>query len=225
MTTTKLLGLALLAVCAMGAMASSAMAAPTLEIANANANVMGEQKSGTNDVITVDGTSTTCENITYNALGSTPNGATNLVLHPEFGGCTVFGFLMSSVSTTNCNYRGMANGTQTEMTYSGGELEIICGANPITINAGTGVCVATIGSQTISSGIDFRNTTANQNSDNFMDFDLVMTNAPVAVTKNVDGFGCPFSGTGNTTASHNGQATITCNNVANGTRADCTVNG
>ena len=221
MTTNKALGFALLAVFAMGAMASSAMAAPTIEFANANANLMAEQKAGTNDVLTVDGSNVTCNNMTYNSNGATAKGATNIELHPEYAGCVAFGFIGANVDTTNCIYRYMANGTQTAMTYSGGEIEIVCGANPIKINAGSGTCVATVGSQTVSKGIDFRDTTASENGDGFTDFDIVLTNSAMSVTKNVDGFGCPFSGTGATSATYNGVTTFTCNNVTNGARINC----
>ena len=222
--TTKVIGLAIVAVLAVGALASSAMALPALEIANANVTVMGEPKSET---LTVDGGNAVCNNLTFNNLTgtTTSNGATNISLHPVCNDATAFGFIHATWNTDNCNYKAMASGTQTEMTYSSGEITIECGANPITISAGSGTCVATIGTQNIPSGIDFRNTTPEQNGDGFMDFDIVATNASVAVKKNADNFGCLFSGTGNTVGTYNATITVTCNNVTNGLRIDCTING
>ncbi|HET7121489.1 MAG TPA: hypothetical protein VFI17_09620 [Solirubrobacterales bacterium] len=219
MIRNKVWSLALVAMLAMSAMvASSAMAEPTLQNKeNKNVTLKGKLLSGT---FTIDGSSVECTTGTLNALGETADGSTNATLHPEVSGCNAFGFIGATVSTTGCNYRGMAKGTVKEMFFNSGELQVECEAGKaININAST--CSASIGSQTVTTGVDFSNTTAEQNGDGFMDFDIHTTNSPVAVTKNADGFGCPFSGTGATTATGNATWTVQC--FIGGVQVDCTI--
>jgi hypothetical protein len=229
MTRSRALALTLAALFAAGALASSAVASPALETNLSNVTLKGEQAAGTTDVFVIDGITVECINTTFNAVGTTANGSTNAALHPEYGNCTMASF-PTNITTTNCNYRGMANGLQNEMTYSGGEIQVECTVNfAITINMGSGACVATIGSQTIgnsiNAGIKFRNTTASENIGGLMDFDTVAYNAPVAVTKNADNFLCPFSGTGATTGNYYGTTTVRCFTPPNGVQVDCTMNG
>ena len=223
MTRFKVLGLALVAVCAMGVMASSAMAAGIEFEGGANmpkGKVMGEQPAGTNDVFTVDGSNVTCNNATYNEGAEIANGTENLKLHPVYSNCTAFGFIGANVDTTGCNYTGKATGTYNAelMKWNSAELKIECGANPIKINAGSGTCVADVGSQTLTTGLDVTNTTNNP-----MDFHLKAENVSVAVNKTVDGFGCPFNGTGATTGTYNGAATFVCTNPSNDAVTGCTI--
>ncbi|HET7119803.1 MAG TPA: hypothetical protein VFI17_00975 [Solirubrobacterales bacterium] len=211
-----------MAVFAMGAMASSSMAAK-LSTNLANVNLKGEQPAGTNDVFTVDGSNVTCENATYNAVGTTANGATSATLHPEYANCTAFGFIGANVNTANCNYLGSVNTTnatynETNMTWNAANIVITCNVNPITINAGSGTCIATVGSQTIGgTSLHFTNTTNEP-----MDFHISATATSVAVTKNADNFGCPFSGTGATTGSYTGKATVRAFDPTNGAQVGVT---
>jgi hypothetical protein len=203
----KVLGLALIAVLAMSVVAASAaQAEPTMELGAATAEIEGEQTTG--HTFTVDGTSIECTTAKFTS-GSVANGSTWVTAHPEYTGCTAFGFLNSSVNTTGCNYEAMANGAEgTEMNFAG-ELKVVCsGTNKIIIKAPASlpVCEATVGNQTIpaaTSGMKWTNNTVSP-----MDVILHNTNTPVEVTKTKDGFGCPFSGTGATTGTYNGTTTF-----------------
>lgn len=226
MTRIKVMGLALVAVFAMGALASSAMAAPTLEAGNANVNLTGEQAPGTNDVFNIEGSKVTCTEAMYNANGVTANGGTNAVLHPVYGNCTAFGFIGATVNVaTGCNYRGMATGSQdANMFYNTGELQIEC-TNPtnefITISVSN--CVMHVKAQNISSGIAFSNTTPANNTNEKMDFDLHAVNAPVNVQVTSNCFGGPPVNA--TQGNYNGTTTVRAFNPTNGTQTNATING
>lgn len=45
-----------------------------------------------------------------------------------------------------------------------------------------------------------------------MNFDVVATNAPVAVSRIKDGFGCPFNAIGAVTGNYNGTTEMECEN-------------
>lgn len=219
MTRIKALGLALVAVFAMGALASSAMASPALEGGAANVNLNGEQAAGTNDVLTIEGTSVECANATYNPIGTTSNGATNAEAHPEYAGCTAFGFLNANIETTNCNFRSMANGTFNNLNerYTSGELQITCNTNPIKIIAGN--CTVTIGSQTLNAGFGFTNTTNSP-----MDFDVNTTNSSLTVTVTVSNFPCSIN-VGVKTATWNSTTTYRAFDPVNKAQLNATIVG
>jgi hypothetical protein len=205
----KTLGLALVAVLAMGALvASAAQAAPTLEIeGGGEAELMGTQV-GT-QVFSVDGSSVECEVANFEPVGQTTSGATWGRLHPVYSECTAFGFVGATVTTTGCDYEAMATGTATEIggmkNYASGEIKVVCETGK-TITISGGGCKATVGSQTISSGIEFTNT-AHETAPK-MDVDIITHEAPVATTKTEDGIFCPFNGTGATTGKITGTTTI-----------------
>jgi len=201
----KVLGLALVAVMAMSAMvASAAQAAPVVTLTNqkgetvASAQIHGVQ-SGKHK-FTVDGSSVECTTATFE--GSATDGATWTKVHPVYTGCTAFGFLGATVTTTGCDYELMALGAgPTEYT---GEIKVVCEAGKeITISAG-GVCTAKVGSQTITTG----NKATNSTELIHMHITLHNEESSVSVNKTQDGFGCPFAGTGATTGKYTGTTTV-----------------
>jgi hypothetical protein len=203
----KVLGLALIAVLAMSVVAASAaQAEPTIELGAATADIEGEQTA--THTFTVDGSSIECTTAKFTST-SVANGSTWVTAHPEYSGCTAFGFLNSSVTTTGCNYEAMANGAEgAEMNFAG-ELKVVCsGTSKIVIKAPASVpvCEAEVGSQTIAAtggGMTWTNNTVSP-----MDVILKNNKTPVAVTKTKDGFACPFSGTGATTGTYSGTTTF-----------------
>ena len=178
----------------------------------------GEQPSSFNDKLEVDGSNVECESITYSPLGKTPDGATNLRVHPVYSGCKAFGFVSATVTTTDCNYLFMPEGTEDEkMFFNAGEFKVECDAGR-TINIDAGTCSASIGPQTVTTGIEFSNTTNSPG-----EFDIHTTGSPVTVTKNVDGFFCSFSGTGNTTGTYTATARVRC--FEGNTQKGCYIRG
>jgi hypothetical protein len=206
----KVLSFALVAFMASGALAASSALAtePTLQTQeDRTVTLEGEQPTGFNDLFKLDGSSVECASIIYSTVTETPDSATNIDLHPEYSGCKAFGFANATVATADCNYAFMPSGNESKfMSFNSGALTIECGEAPININAGT--CSASIGPQTISTGVEFSNTTTTPTAPGA--FDVHTTAAPISVFKNKDGFACPFNGTGNTTGNYTGTATIGC---------------
>jgi hypothetical protein len=203
---SKILGLAVFVVLALSALGASAAQAAFVGIVTkggatyeGTVELTSEQIEG-NAIFTVDGSSVECNSV--NTSGTGKDGETTAKMHPTYEGCKAFGFVSATVSTTGCNLEAMA----TEETSAGvfaGELKLVCETGKqITINAGT--CSASIGSQTITKGTQATNVTA----EGKMQVKLDSTASPVATTKNVDGFACPFNGTGATTGTINAHTTV-----------------
>ena len=203
----KALGLALVAVFALSAMAVSAAQArePVVTLKDGSgttvntATITGEDTGGTH-VFNVEGNTVTCNTVEFN--GNIEDAKTNTFVHPTYQNCTAFGFIGANVNTTNCNYRLMPNPENENMVW-GGEIEVICNSGSITINAG-GVCEAKVnGGTLINTG---NKVTVLTNSPE----DLLLHNeaSEVATEKTLDGFGCPFNGTGKVTANYTGTTTV-----------------
>ncbi len=168
----KMLGLALVAVCAMGAVAASA--------ASANANywftapssdwtkLSGGQPSKFNDRFQVVGKTggapgiTTCETTTY--TGSTSATTTTTIsLKPAYGGCELEPFGKATITTTGCEYvihtdplGDTTNGNYDTVTT----IECTAG-NEIKIEAKVGgvlKCTVNVPPQNLGTGITLTNT-------------------------------------------------------------------
>lgn len=151
---------------------------------------------------TIDGSGFECSNVNFN--GTLPEASEQVTLHPTFSGCTAFGFVGANVTTTGCNFVFHA-GEEVAKSEEGeyrGTADVACeSSSKISLNAGGGLCVATIGSQTGINGITYQNSIEAEPTP----FNIRFVSSPVAATKNVDGFACPFFGVGATTAYLNGQ--------------------
>lgn len=180
----KAIGLTMVAVFALTAVsASAAQAATFMSEGNVTASITADQE-GTN-VFSVEGSEVKCTTAHFATAGEVSSPTENIEVHPEYSGCTAFGFLSATVNTEGCNYILNANGTVT-VTCSSGHV--------ITIKGGT--CEATVGSQGPLSGISYTNTSGKVK---------VSSNVTtIATTKTKDGIGCPFNGTGSTTGTYTG---------------------
>lgn len=215
---TKTLGLALVVVFAMSVVASAAQASVQIEAAE-NVNMSGGQK--TKHSLTIDGNNVECNSVTFNTNETVKPGggagvSTTIKMHPSYNGCKAFTFLNATVETSNCNYEvtGVNNINANEWNAS---LTIICsGLNTLTITAGT--CVAHIGNQTVNNGLTMKSTDHGASP---MNFDVVFSNAPVAVSR-TDGAFCPFNGNGPSTGFYNGTTELSCAN-GGGVGISCTV--
>ena len=203
----KVSGLAVVATLALAALGASAAQAAFVGIVTkggatyeGTVQLTGEQTPGTNMVFNIEGSGVECN--VAKTEGTGKDGETWGVMHPTYEGCTAFGFVNATVTTTGCNLEAMA----TEETSTGvfaGELKLACESGKgvvITI----GLCEATIGSQTVIEGTKATNMT----SAGKMHVQLDSIESPVKTIKTKDGFGCPFNGTGETTAHINAQTTV-----------------
>ncbi|HET7120810.1 MAG TPA: hypothetical protein VFI17_06120 [Solirubrobacterales bacterium] len=201
----KILGMALVAVLALAALGASAAQAAFVGIVtkggatfNGTVELTGEQIG--NVRLTIDGSGVECNVAITEGTGK--DGETWGRMHPTYEGCTAFGFVNATVTTTGCDFEAMA----TEETSAGvfaGELKLVCESGKEVIIA-VALCEAKIGPQTVSKGTK----ATNMSSAGKMHVQLDSIESPVKTIKTKDGFGCPFNGTGETTASINAQTTV-----------------
>lgn len=141
----KALGLAFVAVLAMGALSASAASAASFHSEAAHTILSGEQPTGTNDVFTTNAGTVTCQNATYS--GTTSSATTSTVtVTPSYSGCTAFGFVNATIDVNGCTY-----------TFNAGndDLIITCSGNPITVTAFN--CHVKVASQEATAGISYDN--------------------------------------------------------------------
>jgi hypothetical protein len=86
--------------------------------------------------------------LTGSNFGSTVNQVT---VHPEYSGCTAFGFASTDVKTTGCNYILEGASSPVIECESGKKIEI----TPTVF--GSSVCTLTIGAQTLLGTVDYEN--------------------------------------------------------------------
>lgn len=159
------------------------------EAGSSPAKIEGD-KVGGGSSFGIDGSTVNCEKVHFATSSEVTLPATSFTVHPEYSGCTAFGFVGATVTTTGCNYVLKA-GAETKTDVFAGQVEIECETGKkITIVAST--CEATIGPQTFSSGISFEDKTAASPKD------VLLSTAATTMkaVKVKDGFLCPFSGTG-----------------------------
>lgn len=204
---TKILGLALVAVFALAALGASAAQAAFVGVVtkggatfNGPVELTGEQAPGTQMRFSIEGSGVECT--VARTEGTGKDGETWGKMHPTYEGCTAFGFVNATVTTTGCNLEAMAT-EQLETGVFAGELKLACeSGKEIVISAG--LCEVNIGPQTVSKGTRATNATAAGK----MHVTLDSTESPVAATKTKDGFLCPLEGTGETTGTINAETTV-----------------
>ena len=190
----KALGLALVAVFAMSAVVASGASAGTVEVEGGGETSISGAQEGTH-VFSVEGNKVECTTANFEAVGKTNNGATSIVVHPVYTGCSAFGFLEATVTTTGCNYTVTSGAV--EAGKAAGTIVLGCGGGTITIVAST--CTATVAGQTINNGLVLENKAGPPQW-----VRLTATNSNVKTNKTKDGFLCPFNGTGEVTATYTG---------------------
>ena len=166
-----------LTISAFGASAASALAATEFRAATSPVKITADQT--TTNVFTVDGTKVECTTAHFQTEGEIASPSATLLVHPEYSGCTEFGFIGTTIRTTGCNYNLHAAGT----------VDIVCSTgNSIKIEAAT--CKAEVGSQSGLSSIAYTN------SSPLATVTVTPNVGKIKVTKTEDGFLCPLNGTG-----------------------------
>lgn len=203
----KVLGMALIAACSLGALTASAALAVedngafVCENASGTAttcNIHGEQVVGEKHVFnmtTAGGVTHKTECTTATFTGTVTGGTSStLEVHPTYSGCSAFG-LSSTVTTTGCNFLIHITKTLANATDYDGDVDIVCEAGKsIVINAGFGECEVKIDGQTglrTVEAINMTNPTTVQN-----DVTLKWNLSEISYTVTKDGPFCPLSGTG-----------------------------
>ena len=186
----KALGLALIAVLAMGALSASAASAGTFHSEIATDTVIKGEQIGT-DVFTVNAGTVKCNEAKYNGnqAGAT---ATTVKVTPEYSECTAFGFVNTTIHSKQCTYE-----------FSGDNLDVVIGcpaAEPITVTAFN--CWITVPSQTLAGAITYTNVAGPPK-----DVKVKVNSKTITYTQHSKSFpGC--SGGTRTTGEYLGEATV-----------------
>jgi len=204
----KAMGLALVAVLALGAVVASSASASTFEAESYPVTLTGSQ-IGT-DVFTTNAGTVSCTNATYH--GSSSAASSTVEVAPTYSGCTAFGFINTPIDVNGCKYLFHSGAKNSADNYAG-TVDIVCPKveteggtihNTSIVVTGAG-CTVTIGSQSGLSGITFvDNTTASPKKD-------VTTKIAISqkIAYTVDA-GCSTTKAGSfTNGSYTGEATVT----------------
>ncbi|HVQ58618.1 MAG TPA: hypothetical protein VMS60_06885 [Solirubrobacterales bacterium] len=199
MKRMKVLGLALVAVFAMSAVgASAASAANFMSEGNVEGNV--EANQSTTHVFSIEGNDVTCTTAKF-VSGVVASPTASVKVHPTYTGCTAFGFVGSTVTTTGCDYNLTAPGT-VEGGKVAGNIAVECSAgSKIVIVAGT--CEVTVAAQSFTKGLTFENVASTPKT-----LTLKAAVTGISSTKVKDGFLCPLSGTGAASGTYTGNTLV-----------------
>jgi hypothetical protein len=175
----KFLGVLIVAALAISALGVSAASASAAEFHAAESPVKITADQTKTNVFTVDGTKVECTTAHFvSGLIAAPSPTAEV--HPEYSGCTAFGFVGATVNTESCNY----------VLHASGSVDIVCPTGQsIKITAST--CAVEVGSQSGLTSIAYTNSGNNV---------IVTPNVSgITATKTKDGFLCPLNGTGTVT--------------------------
>ncbi len=201
----KALGLAVLAVCALGAVsASSASAFFTSSVEHVS--VSGSQT--TNHVFTTSVGTVTCKKATFagTSIGTAKEGqftTESQTVTPTYGECTAFGF-GATVTTTGCTYKFTRTGTDGTGTPIG-PVHVECEAGKKIKIVAAGFCTMEVGPQTPEGHVSFKTTFPPGNGLTVEDVDVKSTVTGIKYEGNCG------SGTNGT---YSGEATVRGFNTA-----------
>jgi hypothetical protein len=201
----KALGLALVAILALGALSASAAMAETGFHSDEAHTILKGSQIGT-DTFTVNAGTVKCGQATYE--GTTDEKTeTTVTVTPNYSECVAFGFVNTTIDVNGCTY---------EFSSHNNNVVIGCGANPITVTAFN--CWVTVGSQTTNGGITYGHTpTAHEVSTTGprpTDIDVTVNISGIHYTQHSKSFPGCSNGT-RTDGKYTGAATVQGFNTAN----------
>jgi hypothetical protein len=139
----KVLGLTLVAVFAMTAVAASAASAAEFHSESSATELRGAQQ--TENVLAFNNRTLKCKSATF--VGSqSGTTASTVEVHPTYGNCTAFG-LESTITTTGCNY----------VLHSNGETDIVCEAGKQIEIEAFGTCQVNVAAQSGLGSVSYSN--------------------------------------------------------------------
>jgi hypothetical protein len=181
----KTLGVALCALLALTAVVASAASAANYTASTYPTTGTAESALG-NDTFTTEAGKVECKSHFEGTLAA---ASSSLTVKAKYTNCRAFGFLEATVNMRSCDYLFGTPALVSEHVYTG-TVQVKCtnAAEPILISAGT--CKTTVGEQSPSGHVIFKDTTA------VGDVDVISTVEKIKYTVTEDGFACPFNGTG-----------------------------
>jgi len=194
---TKCVGLALLATCALFALAASPAGAATLQAESYPATLVGEQGTEEQHVFTFEGSnSLSCEEANF--TGELTEASTSFTVSPEYSGCTAFGF-SATVDMNGCDYV-YTIGEPIEEGYEG-SMDIVCPEGE-SIEIAAGTCGVEIESQEAIFPIIIIIVIPAGDAAAFLAGAAI--GAAIGYWLKEDGFLCPANGTGKKTGKFDG---------------------
>ncbi len=181
----KALGLALVAVLAMSAIAASAGQAVPVITGSGSIHATGERVG---EQFTIDGLTFTCGVSHYS--GTAVHNSSTLRLTPSWTECKLGEAIPLAITTHECHY--LFHGTQKDTVPSvkfTAHMDIECtGGKPITIVSTSPACKMEVNSQTNLTTVEITNDAT--------DLTIQSNLAGITATVTEDGFLCPFTSTG-----------------------------
>lgn len=185
----KTLGLAVLAVMAFGALAASSASAVEFTADKYPVTLHGENPIEKEKFITEAG-NVECDS-SFHAVAT--EASSTLTVNPTYTNCKAFTFLNATVSMEGCDY--VFTATEGSGDHWKAHVDVVCPAGKsIKIVAAT--CTATVPAQTGLTTVDI---TLMTNAGKITDVTVTATTKGIKYNVTNDGFGCPFSGTGEKT--------------------------
>jgi hypothetical protein len=184
----KVLGLAITAVLAIGAMMASAATAAEFTASEYPAQITGSNTKGS-EVFSTEGGDVECNS---HFISASQNAASStLTVTPAYTSCEAFGFLSATVNTEGCTY--VFHATEGSAGVYKSHVDVNCPAGQsIKVTAST--CKAEIKAQTGLTTVKTTNITEGADAGKVTVQPEVSS---IAYTVTQDGFLCPFGGTGN----------------------------
>jgi hypothetical protein len=135
MTRIRFIGLALTAIFALGAVgAASASAFTKFESTTYPVKVKAEQSvENVFQVGTLPAGKVSCTKATFVSTTNPAGPVEVITVHPEYSGCTVFGVVGGTVTTTGCNYEVFANGKVNVKCELGKSIKVVAGVCEVTV--------------------------------------------------------------------------------------------
>ena len=197
MRNLKALGLALVAVFAMSALAASGASAASFTAGEADTTISGVQK--TTHVFAVTGVETSCKKVSFSGTSSSVVQA-SITITPKYEECTA----ESIIGTINVTVTGFGAGECDYRINASGTADLECASGKeVTVDAST--CTIHVPAQTGLSKLKFTNEGSGSSADVRVDVELEKI-----TTNHTDGFGCPLtSGGESATGTLNGDTTVT----------------
>ena len=184
----------------VAAFTASGASASTIKSQNYPVSIEGSQS--TTHKFTAGSTSITCENVTFQ--GSALAASSAVTLHPTVSGCTAFGFVNVTITTTGCDIV-VHSAAEVSSEKFDGTVDVVCeSGKAITVVAGP--CSVEFKAQEGLNTISFQNTAGGQ-------LTVGANVSGIAYTVTKDGFLCPLAGTGNfTNGGYTGDTAVFGNN-------------
>ncbi|TMK58210.1 MAG: hypothetical protein E6G51_03655 [Actinobacteria bacterium] len=173
---------------------SSALAAEFHASGGAGVSLTGEQTES--HKFTIEGSSVTCTTAKFTGT-TTAATATEQKMHPEYSGCTAFGFVGATINTAGCQYVFNSNSANVNLT------SCTSGGITITSSSAFGKCVVHVFNQNGINGMSYGTTGTAPNRD--IHVKTGSNNISVSITEST-GI-CPLK-VGTTVGSYTGVTTV-----------------